>query len=105
MIGTVWNNGNHNSSGSGYGIKIQQIDRDQYFNKNWKNIILELGNERIEISVNISKPSFWSNCRELINKQIGIWLISHGKGTWERDNPPKVRIAQISDNKFSVNFI
>ncbi|APC39659.1 hypothetical protein [Clostridium estertheticum] len=40
MIGTVWNNGTYDSSGVGYGIKIQQTDRDKYFNKDWmRNMI------------------------------------------------------------------
>jgi hypothetical protein len=105
MIGTVWNNGAYHSTGSGYGIKIKQTDRDRYFDKGWNNIILELGDKKILVSVNINKSSFWSNCRELINKEIGIWLISYGKGKWENGKPPKVKIEQVLDNRFSVNFI
>ena len=79
-----WNNGTYNPSGAGYGIKIKQTDRDKYFNRDWMNVILELEDEKISILVNINKSSFWSNCRELIKKEIGIWLIRHEKGTWEK---------------------
>jgi hypothetical protein len=105
MIGTVWNNGAYHSSGAGYGIKIRQVDRDKYFDRNWNNVVLELGNKKTLVSVNINKSSFWSDCRELINKEIGIWLIHYGKGTWKKGKPPKVEIEQIVDNKFSINFI
>lgn len=105
MIGTVWNNGTYNPSGVGYGIKIKQTDRDKYFNRDWVNVILELEDEKISISVSINKSSFWSNCRQLIKKEIGIWLIGHERGTWEKGSPHKAKIEQISDNRFSVNFI
>jgi len=57
------------------------------------------------VKVNINKPSFWSNCRELINKDIGAWLIKNGKGTWEKGHPPKINIELVSENRFKVKFL
>lgn len=42
MIVTAWNNGAHNKSGAGYGIKLDANDRDRFFNRTWKTITLEL---------------------------------------------------------------
>lgn len=47
MIGTVWNNGSYCLSGAGYGIKISKTDRDKYFNRDWKKVLLELGDEKV----------------------------------------------------------
>ena len=74
FFGTAWNNGSHKMNGAGYGIKIDPRDRDRYFRK--PNAFLRLEGQTGDISVNTDKPSFWNGtCRELISKDIGLWLI------------------------------
>lgn len=45
MIATAWNNGYHYTDDNGYGIKLTARDRDIYFNKGRKTILLELDGE------------------------------------------------------------
>ena len=85
MLVTAWNKGNYNPSGAGYGIRISKIDRDKYFKKKWKYIVLELEGKSRAIKVNTNKLSFWKDCTELINKDIGIWLIRNGKAPWKKN--------------------
>lgn len=42
MLVNAWSNGQHSQSGGGYGVKIKAADRDRYFEKEWKLVILEL---------------------------------------------------------------
>ncbi|WP_411679662.1 hypothetical protein [Clostridium thailandense] len=105
MVATVWNNGSFKSSGSGYGIKLSKVDRDIYFKKEWTSVILELGEGEVIIEVNVNKDSFWSKCRELLNKDIGVWLIKNENGSWKKGKPPKLKIENISGNRFKVESL
>jgi hypothetical protein len=100
---TAWNNGEHRSTGAGYGIKVNAIDRDRYFQRSWKTVFVSLpGNER-EIEVNISKLSFWGDiCRELINREFGRWLLENGYAPWPSGTPPKFHLHHTSGNHFRL---
>lgn len=99
MIVTGWSN-----SGSGYGLKISIQDRDKYFDREMKFIILTLKELKKDVKINIDKDSFWnSTCRELIKKEIGQWLREIGKDTWGKGKPPKFEMKHISDNKFLIS--
>lgn len=70
MIVVGWNNGSPNDrTGAGYGIRITRADRDRYFEKSWKSVIIELEGEG-SIGVRLS-DSFWENCIELRSSKIG----------------------------------
>ena len=106
FIAVAWNNGQHNASGDGYGLKISASDRDTYFRREWRVVTLRLkGREHLAI-VNIEKESFWNDtCRELISKQIGGWLIENGCAPWPPRNPPNVRIKSIAEGEFECEVI
>jgi hypothetical protein len=108
MIVTAWNNGQHHKSGAGYGLKISIEDRDAYFKKEWEHIIVEMPdypNFKL-VKVNVNKPSFWNeSCRELISKDIGIWMINNGYAPWEKEKPPKFRMEHLSENRFSIKHL
>lgn len=96
MIVTAWNNG-----GTGYGVKIAQQDRDRFFKKEWKTVVLELGSSEWQVEVNTDKRSFWSGtCRELINKEIGEWLVKNRLAPWPPGEPPKLVLEPLSDRHF-----
>jgi hypothetical protein len=106
MIATAWNNGKHHNNGSGYGLKINALDRDSNFKRSWGSVLLELEGEKELVEVNIDKESFWNDtCRELISIRIGKWLISNNKAPWMKGKPPKVEITLKSDNVFIVTII
>lgn len=101
MIVTAWNNGDHNQSGAGYGIKISTEDRDQFFKRAWRSVILEFEGTTVQAEVNIDKPSFWNpQCRELIKQEIGIWLRANGLSSWPPDDPPRLSLEQLSNRRF-----
>lgn len=91
MIVTAWNNGRPSPTGVGYGLKIDTDDRDQHFRHEWKSVILHLEGQNTSVEINIAKPSFWGEtCRELINAEIGRWLINNGLAPWTKNHPPKL---------------
>jgi hypothetical protein len=101
MIVTAWNNGQHNNSGAGYGVKLSALDRDRIFDTSWRHIFLKLEGELREIEVNIAKNSFWGDtCRELIKKEIGQWMIANNLAPWPRGKPPKLELEPVKDNHF-----
>jgi len=105
MIATAWNNGQHHVSGAGYGLKLSPEDRDAYFSKHWKSILLELRYEDrgASVEVKVAKTSFWGErCRELINKEIGRWLIAHQLAPWPKRKPPKIEIEHLGGRHFRV---
>lgn len=106
MIVTAWNSGEHHSTGAGYGLKVNADDRDKNFDGNWTSVLLELEGRDGDIEVAIDKKSFWySDCRELINKEIGVWLIENDKAPWPKENPPKYEMQNISGKRFRVSLI
>lgn len=67
---------------------------------------MSLESDEGEVIVNVNKKSFWSPiCRELISKDIGIWLIRNKKAPWPKGRPSKMRMEHIHGNKFKVEFI
>ena len=98
---TAWNNGQHLASGAGYGLKVAVDDRDRWFDRRWGSIWLRLEDETEAFEVNVGKPSFWSDaCHELINKNIGKWLIKNQLAPWPKGQPPRLELEHIKDNHF-----
>jgi len=99
----AWNNGQHHASGAGYGLKVDQADRDRFFDKSWDSVILVLPGGS-EVDINVAKESFWSDsCRELISRDIGQWLLETGNAPWPKGAPPKFELSPTSDNRFSLD--
>ena len=104
FVGTAWNNGSHQASGAGYGIKLTPRDRDMYFRK--PEVFLNLEGRAGDIPVNTDKQSFWNDtCRELISKEIGLWLIDNGKAPWEKGRPPKLQLEPAGKRTFKVTIV
>ncbi len=93
---TAWNNGSYSKSGSGYGLRIsRQEDRDKYFKRECSPISLFLPEQQKPIKVNVDKNSFWKDrkaCRELLSKEIGLWLIYKGYAKWPTNSPPEFEL-------------
>ena len=105
MIWTGWNNGEHHSTGAGYGFKVNAVDRDRYFKSAWQTIVVEfpLGTPSTTAEVNIAKKSFWGpKCRELISKAIGRWMLEEGYAPWPHRVPPKFDVEPFGERRFRV---
>ena len=104
MTVTAWKSGKHCESGAGYGLKVAVEDRDEYFKREWKYIVLELEGSSTLVKPNVDKPSFWNEiCHELIDQEIGDWLITNGLAPWPKQHPPKLRMKHILGNRFFVH--
>lgn len=99
---TAWNNGQHSTSGAGYGVKLSLEDRDEEFDRRWRAISMELeGGPKIEI--NVEKDSFWNHtCRELIHAEIGRWLRGCGLAPWPKGEPPKLELVRTGEAQFAL---
>ena len=105
MIVKAWNYGAHHPDGNGYGIKISPIDRDLFFNPEWKTVLLILDGKPGTIEINIAKKSFWNEtCRELISKKIGEWLIDNQLGQWPPRQPPELELIKTGNRKFLLRI-
>jgi hypothetical protein len=104
MIVTAWKNGNPSASGAGYGVKFDARDRDRFFKREWKSILLSMEGTSGVVEVNVAKPSFWNDyCKELISVEIGRWFIRTGLVPWSKGNPPKLKLTHIKDNHFLLS--
>lgn len=98
MIVTAWSNG----SGS-FGLKVNAQDRDKWFKREWKKVLVQLDGVPQGIIVNIDKPSFWTpTCRELIHHEIGEWLQSNHLAPWASGHPPKLPLEQVASRRFRL---
>jgi hypothetical protein len=105
MIWTGWNNSEHHSTGAGYGLKITAVDRDRHFKRTWQTVFIELpsGDGFIIVEANVTKQSFWGpQCRELISRYIGRWMLDEGYAPWPDDMPPKFEVESFGDWRFRV---
>ena len=105
MIWTAWNNGKNHKTGAGYGLKIPLADRDPHFDRRWRTVFIELpsGKSHITVEANVAKDSFWgAQCRELISRDIGRWLIDEGHAPWPEGSPPNFEAVLLADRRFRV---
>ena len=103
MIVTAWNNGYHRSSGAGYGLKVRTQDRDRFFRREWGTVTLEFPGRDAPAEINIDKESFWGpSCRELICKEIGLWLRENNFAPWRKRRPPKFELEPLYEARFRL---
>jgi hypothetical protein len=105
MIWTGWNNGKNHRTGAGYGLVVSADDRNRYFQRTWRTVLIELPGRKNEIvaEANVNKESFWGpQCRELITKDIGQWMLSEGHAPWPSSDPPKFEVEAIGERRFRV---
>jgi hypothetical protein len=101
----AWNNGSHDPSGNGYGLKISAQDRDRHLRREWGSVALYLAGQGEPVSVNVDKASLWNDtCRELISRQIGTWLIARGLAPWPKGSPPKLAVVPRGPRQFDVRL-
>jgi hypothetical protein len=98
MIATVWTNGN-----TELGVKISAKDRDQFFNKEWSYVTLELEGLPYPLDVNVNKPSFWRwQYVVLTHRVLGDWLTGNGLAHWRPRRPPKLILESIGNRRFRL---
>jgi hypothetical protein len=99
---TAWHNGGPPTDAAGYGIKFTKIDRDQYFEKGWTEVVVELDGIQANLTVT---PSFWRTCSELRSAEIGRWLLNNGGAPWHRGQPPGIVVEPVDGNRFTARLL
>jgi hypothetical protein len=98
-----WDNGSPDyGTGTGLGLRIDQSYQAVIFNSNFNNINLYHNGELIAKNVNVSNK----NCRELISKEIGLWLIKNKWHKWPTGQPYRFKISQRNNtNNFDIVYV
>ena len=87
-----------------YGVKVSKSDRDRYFRRECGTVLLELEGYTQLVEVNIPKKSFWEGtCRELINKDNGLWLLEKEIAPMQKGRSLKLEMDYLGENQFMVN--
>jgi DNA-directed RNA polymerase subunit beta' len=92
--------------GTGYGLRVSPEDRKKVFKEDWDCVSLHLAGAAKAVDVSIS-PSFWGNCPELREKEIGEWLLGllkRGFATWPKGKPPKFLMIPCGEKQFDVRI-
>ena len=97
-----WNNGDHSSTGAGYGIRIGKKNRDLHFDRGWNKAIIEIEGHKT-VSTNITS-TFWTTCPELRSKYIGQWMILKKLAPWSKGNVPELILEQKEENRFILKL-
>jgi hypothetical protein len=96
----AWNNGHPLPTGAGYGVRLSGHDRDEFFDPEWREVIVDLDDEE-SVSVSLSE-SFWGRCPELRSAAIGRWLLRNGLAPWSRGGPSTALLISGGSNRFSL---
>jgi hypothetical protein len=91
------------SSGQGnFGISVGAQNRDQYFDRAWTEIEVEIDGRPYHIGIT---PGFWNKCPELRdsgNTVIRDWLHRQGVLEWPRGHPPRFELVALGGNRFRL---
>jgi hypothetical protein len=94
-----WNDGKHNPSGNGYGIRVGVKGRE-HFEKNISIVKLSIENsDFIDITIT---DGFWRNCTEFRDKRIGEWFIKNNLAPWKKGDNPKFILTVLNNNMFHL---
>ena len=99
---TAWKNGPLGSLGLIFGIRVGAKNAQQFFDRKWTNIVVELG--RLSITVNLSS-SFWRNCPELRNLAFEEWMRSLRLIPWKPQHPPRLTLTPLGGKSLSVGAL
>ncbi|TPD69761.1 hypothetical protein [Flavobacterium microcysteis] len=93
----TWNNGNKNSSGAGYGIRIGIKNFDDL--KDWEEIIVDTN------SIKRTSQNFTKKCPEIRNIIIGKFLLKNDLSNWKYGKPFKLKLCKVGENKFELKIL
>lgn len=89
-------------NGGGYGLRVGRRNRDAYFDRTWKTVLVEMPDmpgQPLEFPLT---RTFWTSCPELRSAVFGKWMIDLGLAPWPRGAPPRIQVEHLGDNRFRV---
>ena len=90
-----WSNG-----GSTFGIRVGAANRDMYFDRSWKRIVLVVDGVDHPISLT---AGFWIKCPELRGGVIRDWLQEQGLDSWQPGKPPRFTLVPLGEARFRLD--
>ena len=103
IIIKAYNNGTYDKTGSGYGFRLKNADVKNNSGIFPHTIFITFDTELGKIPVNINQNSVvYGNSVIFTKKEIGIWLIRNGMGTWKEGNPPEFLMEHDVGNHFTI---
>lgn len=104
MIWTAYKNGRGNDTGAGYGFKIPIDDRRLHFRREWDTVVIDLphGASYLSVEVSVNKSSFWTECGEVIDQQIGQWMERSFGLPWPVRKPWKFEAEKVGERRFRI---
>ncbi|WP_427157005.1 hypothetical protein ACQFX9_16575 [Aliinostoc sp. HNIBRCY26] len=100
MQASAWKNGI--GKYINYGIRIRKNNRDEFFDRTWKEIKVEIDSETYNFTLT---STFWTTCPEFRDgkeKVIRHWLEKYKALTWTKRKPPKVELVSLGYGKFRL---
>lgn len=102
MIVTGWSNGSPSSSGAGYGLRLKRQDRDAFFKRAMRTVLIEIPGQHEPAEVGVDNDSFWRSCTELRSADIGRWMLKRGFAPWPKGHPPAFELVQKGERRFAL---
>lgn len=91
------------SSGSGtFGIRVGTPNREQYFNRSWTEIKVEIDGDTHRFSLT---SGFWNKCpefRDTGSEVIQEWLQRHYTIKWPKGYPPRFQLLSLGAARFRL---
>jgi hypothetical protein len=104
-MATCWNNGRQSPSGAGYGIKLTVAERDELLDRSHASVDLILPDDTVIQAIRCDKKSMWlGNCRELIHRDIGKWMLQIGLAPWPKGLPPRLKLEKDVGKRLKVSL-
>jgi hypothetical protein len=97
MQASAWNNGT-----TSYGIRVGSVNRDQFFERDWTEIEVEVDGTFYPFAL---RESFWRDCPEFRDRDSRVirnWLERHHSLDWPTGNPPQVKLLPLGGNRFRL---
>lgn len=87
--------------GGSYGVRVGRANAQQYFNKSWNGIEVNIGGIWHTFSLT---TTFWSTCPEFRGKRIKAWLKTLGLIPWKPGRPPRLTLKHKKGKKFLLSY-
>ena len=94
FIAKTWNNGT-----TTYGLRVGKRNRDDFFQTQWLQVVLELEGEIHPLTIFI-ESAFWRKCPELRHNDIRQWLRKHHLDQWPKGKPHPISMEALGNNHF-----
>ncbi|HZY90044.1 MAG TPA: hypothetical protein VFE78_34805 [Gemmataceae bacterium] len=97
MQASAWSNG-----GGTYGIRVGVTNRDEFFDKGWTEIEVEVEGRLYRFPLT---DGFWNHCPEIRDSGAPVireWLRHHQALNWPKGDPPQVELIPLGGHRFRL---